>query len=145
VLHREARLLDAGHYSTWLDLWADDGIWWAPVDVDVPQSSQQSLALDDVRRLRERVAWLEDPSAWSQHPPTRCVRAVSNVEGWAAESGAIVASSTLSIAALRRTTIGVAARQVHELVPGPGGLRIRRKVLLLVDADRAHSNPGFLL
>ena len=91
------------------------------------------------------MAWLKDPSAWSQHPSTRCVRAVSNVEGWAAESGAIVASSTLSITALRRTMLSIVARQVHELVPGPDELRIRRKVLLLVDADRAHANPGFLL
>ncbi|BAN00913.1 aromatic-ring-hydroxylating dioxygenase subunit beta [Ilumatobacter coccineus] len=154
ILFHEARLLDAQRYEDWLESWADDGIWWVPIAHTSPDANAQSLALDDVRRLRERVAWMTDPAAWSQHPATRVVRSVNAVEAWFDGPDRLVASSALTLSSVRRGNVRVVAgRQVHEFVvdrshplASPfGDLRLRSKVILLIDSEIGQSNPGYLL
>jgi len=38
---REARLLDECRYDEWLDLWADDGLYWVPLVPGQPEALQQ--------------------------------------------------------------------------------------------------------
>ena len=65
----EARLLDDERLDDWLAGWAPDGILWVPTRPASHPGADQSFFLDDVRRLRERVKWRRQSSAWSQHPP----------------------------------------------------------------------------
>lgn len=140
---REARLLDAGHFEAWLDLHTDDVVVWVPLDPASHPGGDQSLYLDDRRRLAERIRWRRDPSAWGQQPPSQCVRAVSGVEAWSG-AGRIVVSSTVVIHEQRhgRSQLLV-GRQVHELVGD--GSRCRTKILVLPTLADGVRNPSFLL
>ena len=93
----EARLLDDERYDDWLSDWAPDGILWVPLDPAAHPGADQSFFLDDVRRLRERVTWRRQSSAWSQHPPVRAVRSTTNVEARLGDDGALHVRSSLTI------------------------------------------------
>ena len=143
LLLHEARLLDAGRFEEWLASWTDDAVLWVPLSAPAHPGTDQSLLLDDRRRLTERVEWRRDPSAWGQHPPSRTTRIVGAVEAWPAPGG-IAARSTLVIDehrhGLHQQLVG---HQIHELVGD--GLRRRTKILVLPALGTGVRNPSFLL
>lgn len=143
VLMHEARLLDAGRFEDWLAGWTDDAVLWVPLSAPAHPGADQSLLLDDRRRLAERVEWRRDPSAWGQQPPSRTTRVVGGVEAWAAPGG-LVARSTLMIDEHRHGRHQqLAAVQIHELVGDD--LRLRTKILVLPALAAGIRNPSFLL
>ena len=142
LLH-EARLLDAGRFEDWLAGWTDDAVLWVPLSVLAHPGSDQSLLLDDRRRLAERVKWRRDPSAWGQQPPSRTTRIVGGVEAWPAPGG-VVARSTLLIDEHRHGRHQqLAGCQIHELVGDD--LRRRTKILVVPALATGIRNPSFLL
>ena len=142
LLH-EARLLDAGRFEDWLAGWTDDAVLWVPLSVLAHPGSDQSLLLDDRRRLAERVKWRRDPSAWGQQPPSRTTRIVGGVEAWPAPGG-VVARSTLLIDEHRHgRQQQLAGCQIHELVGDD--LRRRTKILVVPALATGIRNPSFLL
>lgn len=146
-LARETRLLDGGELEAWLDLMADDAVVWVPLATagDLHPATDQSLFLDDRRRLGERVSWRRDPTAWGQQPPSECVRVVGSIEAWA-EGDTIVAHSALTLTEHRhgRTQV-LAGHQIHELCCVENGLRCRSKILLVPALATSVHNPSFLL
>ena len=143
VLLHEARLLDAGRFEDWLAGWTDDAVLWVPLSAPAHPGADQSLLLDDRRRLAERVEWRRDPSAWGQQPPSRTTRIVGSVEAWAAPGG-LVARSTLLIDELRHgRSQQIAGVQIHELVGDD--LRRRTKILVVPALGTGVRNPSFLL
>ena len=146
VLAHEARLLDAGRFEDWLRGWTDDAILWVPLSAPAHPGSDQSLLLDDRRRLGERIEWRLDPSAWGQQPPSRTTRVLGSVEAWNSPGGRLVVRSTILIDEQRH---GQAERlsgcQIHELVGEPGARRYRTKILVLGALSRGVRNPSFLL
>ena len=69
---REARLLDDKRYDEWLELWADDGIYWVPLSPEQSEGLQHNSHLYEDKLLRElRIERLKSPRAFSQQPPTR--------------------------------------------------------------------------
>ena len=143
LLH-EARLLDAGHFEGWLAGWTDDAVLWVPLSPAAHPGADQSLLLDDRRRLAERVEWRRDPSAWGQQPPSVTTRVVGGVEAWAAPAGGLVTRSTLLIDEYRHGRHQqLAGCQIHELV---GDELLRRTKILVVPAlGTGVRNPSFLL
>ena len=142
LLH-EARLLDAGRFEDWLAGWTDDAVLWVPLSVLAHPGSDQSLLLDDRRRLAERVKWRRHPSAWGQQPPSRTTRIVGGVEAWPAPGG-VVARSTLLIDEHRHGRHQqLAGCQIHELVGDD--LRRRTKILVVPALATGIRNPSFLL
>ena len=143
LLH-EARLLDAGRFEDWLASWTDDAVLWVPLSAPAHPGTDQSLLLDDRRRLAERVDWRRDPSAWGQHPPSRTTRVVGGIEAWAAPGGGLVARSTVLIDEHRHgRRQALAGHQVHELVGDD--LRRRTKILVMPALGAGVRNPSFLL
>ena len=144
VLLHEARLLDAGRFEDWLAGWTDDAVLWLPLSASAHPGTDQSLLLDDRRRLAERVVWRRDPSAWGQHPPSRTTRVVGGVEAWAAPGGGLVTRSTLLIDEHRhRRHQALAGFQIHELVGDD--LQRRTKILVVPALGTGVRNPSFLL
>ena len=143
LLH-EARLLDAGRFEDWLAGWTDDAVLWVPLSRAAHPGADQSLLLDDRRRLAERVEWRRDPSAWGQQPPSVTTRVVGGVEAWAAPTGGLVTRSTLLIDEYRHGRHQqLAGCQIHELV---GDELLRRTKILVVPAlGTGVRNPSFLL
>ena len=95
-LLREGRLLDAGRFEQWADLWAADAVLWAPIGDAAHPAADQSLFLDDRRRLLERVKWRLEPTAWGQNPPSRTTRVIAAVEAWPRGSSAGVGFGSAS-------------------------------------------------
>ena len=144
VLLHEARLLDAGRFEDWLGGWTDDGVLWVPLSAPAHPGSDQSLLLDDHRRLAERVEWRRDPSAWGQQPPSETTRIVGSIEAWAGSGSGLVTRSTLLIDEHRHGRHQqLAACQIHELVGDD--LRRRTKILVVPALGTGVRNPSFLL
>ena len=144
----EARLLDDERYDDWLSDWALDGILWVPLDPAAHPGADQSFFLDDVRRLRERVTWRRQSSAWSQQPPVRAVRSTTNVEAHLADDGALHVRSSLTIVEQRgQRSHTWAGHQFHVLAPANGaGIRVRRiKVICIPELTAAVPHPGVVL
>ncbi|MCE2511360.1 MAG: hypothetical protein J4F50_02165 [Acidimicrobiia bacterium] len=144
VLLHEARLLDAGRFEDWLAGWTDDAVLWLPLSAPAHPGTDQSLLLDDNRRLAERVEWRRDPSAWGQHPPSRTTRVVGSIEAWPAPGGGLVTRSTLLVDEFRHGRHqALAGYQIHELVGGD--LERRTKILVMPALGTGVRNPSFLL
>lgn len=94
VLHREleaflfheAALLDAGRFGQWLELLADGIDYRIPVRLtrertatDRQFSERSFHMVEDLGSLRARVARFDTEYAWSENPPSRTRRFVSNV------------------------------------------------------------------
>ncbi len=78
-LYLEARLVDERQYDNWLELFAEDGIYWLPIDTTFGPKEHLSLIYDDDLRRRERVHRLSlAPPA--QTPFSQTLHVVSNVE-----------------------------------------------------------------
>ncbi|MCF2971403.1 hypothetical protein L1047_09380 [Synechococcus sp. Nb3U1] len=152
----EARLLDAGHFERWLQLWDPQGWYWIPLRRDSHPGADQALFLDDRRRLQERVWRLRDPYAWGIQPLPETVRAITSVEAWEhprTEEGErmVVASSALILhGGVGSQPCRVVARQIHRLRPeGPKvegfGFEMVRKTLLIPDLAQGSRQMGWLL
>jgi len=146
VINAEARLLDRRQFESWFALWEADAVFWAPLQQDAHPAMDQSLLLDDHRRLRERVWRMYDSSAWALQPPAQTVRLVGSVEAWAVEDDEIVATSTIAITHERlQKTLRLAGRQIHRLRRTDNGLRIVRKTLLCPEVTAGAPHLGWLL
>ena len=142
LLH-EARLLDAGRFEDWLTGWTDDAVLWVPLSTPAHPGADQSLLLDDRRRLAERVEWRRDPSAWGQQPPSRTTRVVGGVEAWAAPGGLVTRSTLLIDEHRHGRSQQLAGVQIHELVGDD--LERRSKILVVPAFGIGVRNPSFLL
>ncbi len=149
----EARLLDAGHFERWLQLWDPQGWYWIPLRRDSHPGADQALFLDDRRRLQERVWRLRDPYAWGIQPLPEMVRAISGVEAWEhpGDEGTVLASSTLMLQVVGGSQPRqVVARQIHRLRPkaegaGVEGFEMVRKTLLIPELAQGSRHLGWLL
>ena len=144
----EARLLDDDRLDDWLAGWDPDGVLWVPIDAAGHPGADQSFYLDDVRRLRERVDWRRQPSAWSQRPTVRTVRSVTNIESHLADDGTLHVRSSVTIVEQRGQTGHTwAGHQFHVLgPPRSDGLRPRRvKVICVPELATAIPHPGAIL
>lgn len=94
-LYREARLLDEREWDAWLALWESDARYVVPTrhvplpskdQVDRPvavefSAGEELYFIDEGRAsLMLRVMKLRTGKAWSEDPPSRTTRVVSNVE-----------------------------------------------------------------
>jgi benzoate/toluate 1,2-dioxygenase beta subunit len=132
---REARLLDERRYSAWLELFAEDGVYWIPTRVgqDSPQEAL-SIIYEPKRLLALRVGRLERTDIHVQAPPSRTVHHVSGIE----VSG-LEARSALVLAEWRAGEARwFAARVTHKLREEAGGLRIALKRVDLIDGEAPH-------
>lgn len=138
-LLREARLLDERRFSAWLELFADDGVYWLPTRPD--QSSPHealSLIYEPRALLAVRVARLERPHMHVQTPPSRTVHHVSAIEA-DADGADIRARSALIVTEWRAGEARwFAARVLHRLRRRPEGLRIALKRVDLADSEAPH-------
>ena len=142
LLH-EARLLDAGRFEDWLCGWTDDAVLWVPLSAPAHPGADQSLLLDDRRRLAERVEWRRDPSAWGQQPPSRTIRIVGSVEAWPAPRGLVTRSTLLIDEHRHGRRQQLTGCQIHELVGDD--LRRRTKILVVPALGTGVRNPSFLM
>jgi 3-phenylpropionate/cinnamic acid dioxygenase small subunit len=99
--YREARLLDERRFREWLKLFTDDIRYWMAQrttrypkrskaiilvdpdrydDDDLPHEGGLALYDENLDTLERRIARLETGLAWSEDPPSRTRRLITNIE-----------------------------------------------------------------
>src|SRR2546421_4487711 len=148
LLEREARLLDEGRFTEWLALYAEQCIVWVPAAEKAGDPRREvTVFFDDRRRLEDRIYRLGTGKAWSQVPPSRTVRLVSNVEAFrTVERTVLMVRSNFVITEFRagetRTLAGWCG---HRLRRRQVGWEIEVKQVNLIDRDQHLRNPSILL
>ena len=132
---REARLLDEQRYADWLELFAEDAIYWIPTRPNqVSPHDALSIIYEPRTLLAVRVERLTRGEMHVQSPPSRTVHHVSAIEvnGDEARSALIVAEWRAGEARW------FAARVTHKLRKEAKGLRIVLKRVDLIDGEAPH-------
>lgn len=146
-LYREARLMDAHRYGEWLALFTDDATYWIPSNRDdVDPRREVSIAYADRGHLTLQVERLASGRAYTQDPPARLCRVVSNIEIEPAGGDEVTVRSVFHLYVVRagrdRT---IAARVVHRLRAREGEIRIASKKIELAANDEVLGDLTFLL
>ena len=141
---REARLLDEGRYGDWLDLFADDGVYWMPLAPgQTDMRLHASLMLEDKLLLKIRVERLGGARTFSQQPASRCHHLLQQptVESRDEAAGVFTTRCAFHYVETRRDEQQlIAGWATHTLVATPQGLHIRMKRVDLVNCDAAFGN-----
>jgi benzoate/toluate 1,2-dioxygenase beta subunit len=141
LLEREARLLDEGRFEDWLALYAERCIVWVPA-AERPGDPRREVTIffDDRQRLEDRIFRLRTGKAWSQVPPSRTVRMVSNVEAFRAGEKLMARSNLLLNEFRAGETRTLAAWCAHRIAGG----KIEAKQINLLERDQSLRNPSVL-
>lgn len=148
LLLREAWLLDEGRLGEWLELFSSECLYWVPATPGGGDPRREvSIAFDDRRRLEDRVHWLNTGVVWSQLPPSRTRRQVTNVEVLRGHrDDELRVRSNFAVFEIRAGSQRVIPGWYgHILQHTSDGLRIKVKQINLLDSDQAHRNLTILL
>jgi 3-phenylpropionate/cinnamic acid dioxygenase small subunit len=147
LLYAEARLLDAGRYTDWLNLLTEDATYWVPLDGDGGDAAETiSIVYDDGPRLRDRVARLGTGLAHAQSPPSKTRRLVSNVQVEESTDDTAKVASGFILYELRRGRERIfAGRYEHRLRFEEGRWKISAKKAILVNNAEVIDNLTFIV
>ena len=141
LIYREAQLIDEGALDDWYDLFADDALYWMPLERGQREEDvYNALFFEDRLMLKVRIERLKDPNAFSQSPPSHCQHVLQRPEiaGFDAEAGRFSTRTPFVYVESQLddqfVLTGVAH---HELVVDGGALRIRRKRIELLNREAA--------
>jgi 3-phenylpropionate/cinnamic acid dioxygenase small subunit len=140
-VYREARLLDEQRFDEWLDMFAEDGRYWMPLEHgQTDRRLTASLMDEDLLLLRIRVERLKGIRTYSQKPKSRShhVLQTPQVDVFDAEAGRFVVWTAMHYLETRQDRQDLyAAWATHELGVVDGALRIRMKRVDLVNCNSA--------
>lgn len=146
-IYREARLQDEHQYDAWESLWTEDGVYWVPANGDdIDPEQQMSILYDNRSRIALRIRQYHTGKRYSQTPPSRLRRLVSNVELLADDGSDIrAAANALVFEAHARGDTLWASRNEYMLRREGDGLRMARKKVMLVNNHSALYSLAFLI
>jgi 3-phenylpropionate/cinnamic acid dioxygenase small subunit len=138
LLH-EARLLDEGKFDDWLALFTPQAWYWVPSEPDQADPVETvSLIYDDRRLLETRARRLASPRMYSQEPPSRTSRIVSNVTLEDVNGNSCIVRSKFMMIEYRRDHQRIfGGTMLHGLVKTDGRIMIAWKRVDLVNCDAA--------
>jgi ethylbenzene dioxygenase subunit beta len=136
-LFREARLLDHRDWHAWLDLFAEDGMYWVPLaHGQTDPLNHASLFYEDALLREVRARRLEEKRAWSQQPVTQAARIVGNILLLPPEGDDILVASTFHMLEWRRRDQRMlGGLYTHRLRRTAAGLRIVLKRVDLINCE----------
>lgn len=143
-LFHELNLLDDRKFEDWVELFTEDGFYWAPAAPEQANPLDSvSLFYDDVEMLKTRFARLRHPRVHSQIPPSRTSHMISNVviESRNSELGAYEVSARFQMLEYRlahdQRTFG--GRYDYALLRAETGtFRIAAKKAAILNCDDVH-------
>jgi 3-phenylpropionate/cinnamic acid dioxygenase small subunit len=142
-IHHEVRLLDERRFEEWMELFAEDGFYWAPTEPGQKDPSRTvSLFYDDRNAMKARFARLNHPRIHVQTPPSRTRHLVSGVAiEQGDEPGEYLVSSNFIMLEYRpgyeQRLYG--GQFLHRLRETNGDLRILMKRAELINCDASFS------
>lgn len=138
----EADLLDQQRFQEWYELFADDGVYWAPAKHGQESwLNHVSLFHDEKHTLKTRITRLMHPMIHCQEPASHCVRVVSSIRlDDVADGGNEYQLSSKFI--MIEDRVGsprrfAGGRCVHVLRREHGALRIVQKRVELTNCDQS--------
>ena len=148
VVH-EARLIDQHRFEEWLDLFADDGYYWMPLEWgQTDPRLTTSLMYEDKLLLRIRIERLKGNRTFSQKPKSRChhVLQTPQVDRRDEAANEYVTWTPMHYVETRLDEQDLyAAWATHTLAMVGGKLKIKLKRVDLVNCDAAlHSIQLFM-
>ena len=79
-LIHEVGLLDDRRFEEWMDLFTEDGTYWAPARIDQDDPWEHvSLFFDDRELMTTRLARLRHPRVYAQIPHSRTSHTIGNI------------------------------------------------------------------
>ena len=148
VLYRYARLLDDARHTDWLALYAAECLYWVPASAGGGDPRREvAIAFDDRRRLEDRVYRLGSEYVWSQQPPSRTSRMVTNVAVFKTDrKNTVMTRSNFLITEFHvgdyRTWAGWYGHRLHRK---EGRWEIMVKQVNLINYDQNLRNPSITL
>jgi len=103
---REAWLLDERKFKEWLDLFADDVLYFMPrrknvlrreLHRELTPLGDLAILEEDKRYLELRVARLDTGMAWAEDPPSRTRHLIGNLEATPLENGEVQAKTAFLV------------------------------------------------
>ena len=136
-IYRETDLLDCRDWHQWLDLFTEDGLYWAPAAPEqLDGLNHVSLIFDDTLLRRVRVARYETPYAFSLQPFPRSSHLVSNIIVESDTASEIVVTARFIMAEYQRENpIFYAGSYRYCLIKKDGSFKIREKKAELINCD----------
>lgn len=140
----EARLIDERKFLDWLALFAEDGIYWMPLEWDQEEEHlTTSLLYEDMLLLRTRVQRLEGERTFSQKPKSRCqhLLQVPQIDSIDHDANLYQTYTPFHYAETRfDEQVILAGWARHTLSVVDGALKIRKKRVDIVNCDAPHRN-----
>jgi 3-phenylpropionate/cinnamic acid dioxygenase small subunit len=140
VVH-ESSLLDRRRFDDWLDLFAEDGHYWMPLQWgQTDPKMMASLMYEDKLLLKIRVERLKGDRTFSQKPASRSHHLLQtpNIERRDEAENVYVTWTPLHYVETRGDEqMLLAAWATHHLTVVAGGIKIRLKRVDLVNCDAA--------
>jgi 3-phenylpropionate/cinnamic acid dioxygenase small subunit len=145
-IYDEARMLDEGRFTEWLDLWLPDGHYWMPLDYQQEDPIHvTSLMYEDLFMLKLRVERLNGARTFSQKPKSRCHHVIQRpfVDEMAENSFKTTTFMHYVETRLDEQQL-LALTAKHDLALVDGKLRIANKRVDLLNCDAAFRNIQLL-
>jgi len=134
LIFSEARLLDAGRFEEWLELFTPDGLYWIPSQRDQSDPlGVASIIYEDRAILALRVERLREARAHALSPMPRTTHLIGNLEP--AEAGEGIECALIVVEHRGDRQRIYSGRCRYRLRRIDGALRIASKRVDLVDCD----------
>ncbi len=139
-LYRQADLLDSKRWQEWIDLFADDGVYWMPPDASYKTwEGMPAIFAEDKNLMNVRMKRVLHPDAWSQRPLWETNHVVSNIVIEKELKNEIVARSRFHMMELRRDDVRhFAGSYVHHLKKTRDSFRIKLQRVDMTNAQAAY-------
>lgn len=142
-LYFEARLLDEHRWDEWLELWTEDGMYWAPRSFGQASPYDQISLFWENKMLRElRIRRLENERNWSQQPPTESSRLIGNIciEGKDKDGYLVVRATFQSVESRAGQQRVLGGSYIYKLLEQDHSWKLYLKQVNLVNREDVHSN-----
>jgi 3-phenylpropionate/cinnamic acid dioxygenase small subunit len=143
-LYRQSELLDGKLWQDYIDLFADDGVYWMPVTPDQTDwDSSPSIFAEDKNMMEVRMGRVTHPTAWSQLPMWATSHVIGNVVVERESDGEYSVRSRFHMMELRRDDVRhFGGTYRHTLIRQGGALKIK---LQRVDMFNAQAPYEYVL
>lgn len=125
-LYHQSELLDQQQWQAYIDLFADEGIYWMPI---LPEQkdweSEPSIFAEDKDLMRVRMGRVTHPNAWSQAPMWATNHLVGNIVIESETAKEVTVRSRFHMMELRRDSVRhFGGTYRHRLAKRADGFRI---------------------
>lgn len=141
-VYAEAAMLDRMQWHDWLDLFAEDGRYWMPLEWQQEDPVMQpSLMYEDPLLLKVRAERLSGDRTFSQKPRSRCHHLLQRPEVESMQDGVYKLRTSFIYTETRGDNLErYSGWAGHELIEVEGALKIQLKRIDLVNFDAPFGN-----